>query len=56
MKNFYTNVRTNKQELSPEFWSVRSLFKVLRTLSLSLSLSLTATNRTCYVGTKNKDM
>lgn len=36
MKNFYTNVRTNKPELLPEFWSVRPLFKVLRTPSLLL--------------------
>ena len=47
IRNFYTNVRTNKPELLPEFWSVCLLFKVLRTLSLA------ASNRACYVGNKN---
>lgn len=51
MKNFYTNVRTNKPELSPEFWSVCLLFKVLRTLSLLLPLIAPA-----MLATRIKDM
>ncbi len=39
IKNFYTNVRTNKLELLLEFWSVCP-FKVLGTLSFFLSFFL----------------
>ena len=35
IKIFHTNVRTNKPKLLPEYWSVRSSFRVLGTLSLS---------------------
>lgn len=53
IKNFYTNVRTNKLELLLEFWSVCP-FKVLGTLSFFLSLA--ASDHACYGGNKHKDM
>ena len=45
IKNFHTNVSTNKLELLPEFWSERPC---LESCTAGLYLSLAASNSACY--------